>query len=223
MYKYELVNNHYVVEINAKKYLIDTGSPASFGLNKPIKDLIIDGYAYPLKSESLDEKEIANFIGVNVDGFIGLDIICKTSLTIYKNGYLDFKVHDVNGSKIQLDRMKFYVNKVLAIDVKCEDVPGKFVIDIGAKYAYGTKAIFDNKKAFDHVYDYNPTLKRLDSDIFHLDIEIDGKKKAIDVCNNDVVYKNILQHFQYLIIGNITTFFDEVCVLDLAKMQLILK
>lgn len=88
MYSYELINNHYVVEIDDQKFLIDTGSPFSFWVSRPIKEITIDGNKYPLQNRPLNFNidETNNLVGVIVDGFIGMDIISKTSLTIYFGG-----------------------------------------------------------------------------------------------------------------------------------------
>ena len=47
---YKLVNNHYIVQIDGKNYLIDTGSPVSFWTNKPINEVVIGDRGYSLKN-----------------------------------------------------------------------------------------------------------------------------------------------------------------------------
>lgn len=218
MYKYELINNHYVVEINKRKYLIDTGSFKSFGVNKTIDDLVIDGRCYPLKAKRLDEMEIAKCIGVKVDGFIGLDIINQNGLTILKSGHLSFNVLEVDGMKLDLEMVPF-----LLINVECNGKKGKFMIDTGAKYGYGSKEIFEGEKPIDNVIDYNPTLGRLESAIYQKDIVLEDKKMFLDICDNKDVQKGILEPYHWLIVGNITTLFNEICVIDINKQTITFK
>ena len=72
MYNYHINNNHIIVEIDDKNYLIDTGSPVSFWINNPINGIAINNVKYPLnpKPYNLDINETMKCIGEEVDGFI---------------------------------------------------------------------------------------------------------------------------------------------------------
>ena len=54
MYKYELKNNHYIVNVNNDKFLIDTGCPFSFWISNPIKEILINNRIYPLRDMPSD-------------------------------------------------------------------------------------------------------------------------------------------------------------------------
>lgn len=229
MYSYELVNNHYVVEIDGQKFLIDTGSPFSFWISHPIKEITIDGNKYPLQNRPLNFEvdETNNLVGVMVDGFIGMDIISKTSLTIFPGG-IDFS----EIPEFLLERMRsnetchlievpMTTRWPLMAQVGSNLMIGKFVIDTGAKYGYGVSGLFYKQTAFDHVSDYNPSLGHLDSDIFHLEIVIGGQKKTIDVCCNSTVASTLI-HMGALMIGSVSSLYNQVCSLDTKKGKLIL-
>ncbi len=218
MYRYKLVNNHYIVDIDDHKYLIDTGSPISFWVSKPIREITINGKNYYLKSRSIDFNVEAtnNLVGVEVDGFIGMDIISTTGLTIYKNGDIEFSVNEIDGKEIPMT-----TGWPLAINIGCNLMTGKFIIDTGAKYGYGVSGLF-YQQPFNHVHDYNPSLGHLDGDLYHLDIVIGGQKKTIDVCNNQEVAFTLL-HMGAIMIGNVSSLYEEACVLDSKKGRLILK
>ena len=220
MYKYRLINNHYVVEIDDKKYLIDTGSPISFWTNNPSREIVIDGISYPLfvKPNSLDIYETINCIGEDIDGFIGLDIINQTSLTIYKNGYIDFSALYEKGEIVQIN----IVGSYLLLKVESNHIQGHLIIDTGAKYGYGVKSLFEGKEPFNHVEDYNPMLKQLSSDIYHLSIIVGGQEKTIDICKNPCV-ERLLLGMSVILIANITSLFDEVCVIDTKKRIMIIR
>lgn len=219
MYKYEIKNNHYIVNVNNYKFLIDTGCPFSFWISKPIKEILINNRIYPLRDmpSDFDVKETNNLVGEEINGFIGMDIISNTGLTIYKNNLLDFDVIEINGKELPMRNLF-----PLMIDVSCNLYIGKFIIDTGAKYAYGVAGLFYNYSPIDHVKDYNPTLKHLESDLYRLDIVIGGLSKSIDVCNNPSIGYT-LKNMGSILIGNVTTLFDEVCVLDTKKGRLIIK
>ena len=232
MYSYELVNNHYIVNIDGKKFLIDTGSPFSFWVSSPIKEITIYGNKYPFQNRPLnfDVDETNNLVGVIVDGFIGMDIISKTSLTIYSggpSGSLEFGALPdwiLNGMKeksIRFAEVPMTTRWPLMVQVGSNLMTGKFVIDTGAKYGYGVCGLFYKQTAFDYVSDYNPSLGHLDSDIFHLEIVIGGQKKIIDVCSNSTVASTLI-HMGALMIGSVSSLYNEVCSLDTKKGKLIL-
>lgn len=219
MYRYELSNNHYIIDINNKKYLLDTGSPFSFYINDECKSLEIDGVKYHLHNtpSNLDINETTKLVGVSVDGFIGLDIVYQTSLTIYKNGLVDFCSHDVDGNTVTLKTFP-----LLSFQVGFNLMSGNCIIDTGAKYGYGIKGLFYNKIPYNRVNDYNPILKHLSSDVYHLDVVVGGTQKQVDICDNYLVAPT-LKSVGAIMICNITSLFDEVCVIDIDKGLLTLK
>lgn len=232
MYYYEIINNHYIVDIDGQHFLIDTGSPFSFWVSTPIKEITINDDKYPLQNRptNLDINETYNVIGTQVDGFIGMDIISKTSLTIYygrPKGIIEFaEVPDwiISGlikRNYKYTEVPMTTSWPLMVQVGSNLMTGKFVIDTGAKYGYGVSGLFYKQTAFDHVGDYNPSLGHLDSDIYHLDIIIGGQTKTIDVCSNTTVASTLI-HMGALMIGSVSSLYDQVCSLDTKKGKLVL-
>ncbi len=219
MYKYELINGHYLVTIGDKRFLIDTGNDESFSLDDKLNKIIINGNEYRLKPNRLDPIKIAKsyaLVTTTFDGFIGMDIIKETSLTIYKNGELDFAPHEIEDS-VHVPLVKSY-RFIYFIDNNI-----KYVIDTGASYAYGVKSLFETLTPISEVFDYNPGLGELNSTVYKASININHKVREFDLCDNSLVQGTYLLLTQADIICNITHLFDEVCVIDMNKMELILK
>ena len=219
MYNYKLINNHYIVFIDETKFLIDTGSPNSFWITKPMNEITIDGNCYRLHSKpsNYNVEKGNQLVGMEVDGFIGMDIISQTSLTIYKNGTLKFTPREIDGKQTPMS-----TEWPLTVSIGGNSMTGKFIIDTGAKYGYGVSGLFYQKTPFDTVKDYNPSFGDLMGDIFHLNINICGQTKEIDVCNNMYVALS-LKRMGAIMIGSISSLFEEVCVIDTKKGRLILK
>ena len=213
------MNNHYIVDIDGKRYLIDTGCPFSFAL-KQSHQVIIKGNSFHLPfGGHTDLDKTKELVGIVPDGFIGMNIISNLGLTIYKNGYLEFKANNVDGDELPLT-----VEPVgLFIPVTCESYNGRFLIDTGAKYGYGVSHLFKNKNSLGSVWDYNPGLGELQSLLYKLDIKVAGKDREIDVCYNQRVEMIHFSRIHALMVGNITTLFDEVCVIDPIRGKLTLK
>ena len=213
MYKYKLSNNHYIIEIEGNNYLLDTGSPVSFSLNKDINSVEINGMKYflPYNLMGLDINATRELVGMDVDGFIGMDIVRQTSLTIYKDGRIEFKALPEQGHKLE---MLMDLLGLIKLKVTSNDFVSAYLVDTGARYAYGIEGIFRGKKPFGHINDYNPRLGHFNSDIYHVSVNFGPIQKTIDAADSSLV-RNDLAMTMSLIIGNITDLFDEVCVINM--------
>lgn len=218
MYKFELLNNHYIVTINHQRFLLDTGSPSSFLISHTPtqKELMIDDKSFKLsdKPNRVNGNDVDDLVGIHVDGFIGLDIINQTGLTIYKKGEIDFKVNQIKGNKLLINKNNGYLN----ISVLCNGFKRNLLIDTGARYGYGVSELFINSTPINKVKDYSPVFGMLDS--YQYDVEINNKK--VGVCYNRVVEPS-LKMLGVSVISNITSLYEEVCVLNTMKGEVILK
>ena len=221
MYHYEIINNHIVVNIDGQKYLIDTGSPISFHINPSIRSLTIDGISYPLQAKPAMFNVPLAFecIGNEIDGFIGLDIITKTSLSLLSNQVMEFKAVNEEGIRIPLlDTYPF-----LTLKVSTENYVGRMIIDTGAKFAYGIDALFINKQPLKEVNDYNPTLGSLKSNLYKINLTLFGKEPfEVNVAQNDRV-SSLLSNMHSLLISNLLPFYKEFCIIDMNKKEVIIK
>lgn len=216
MYNYKLSNNHYIINIDGNNYLLDTGSPQSFSLKPSLTSVVINGMRFSLgpKPIGLSLSLTKSLVGMEVDGFIGMDIIRQTSLTIYKDGIIEFSAISEKGTK--LDLLKGTIFGGLRVKMSCNGVVGAYFIDTGAKYGYANEYIFKNNKTikpFDHVYDYNPRIGSFDSDIYRFKVDFGPIQKEIELGDSEPV-RNDLEMMKSSIVGNITPLFDEVCVID---------
>ena len=217
MYKYELINNHIIVEIDGGKYLIDTGCPSSFTMGSARSFVTIDGRKYPFAARDprVDLRATFSCIGAEVDGFVGLDVVMDTSLTIYKNGFVDFKANPVDGVEVPMGTYPFF-----SVEAECNGVKGRFIIDTGAKYAYGVKEIFQRLRPFDHVDDYNPGLGSFSSGLYHVPVKIGGFTKDI-LMGDSPRPAGMIRQFG-IAIGSVIGLFDETCVLNPNRGTMIL-
>ena len=227
VYNYNLYNNHIVTTIDNKNYLIDSGSFNSFWTYSPIKEVIINDKPYQLsnKPKLLDLEEMERLVGAKIDGFIGMDILSKTSLTIRKHtqtsGELIFSAEEGHGDGVSIN--KFYLP---SIQVECSNYSGRIVIDTGARYAYIlNKELVDGQKPSSGIEDYNPLLGRLSSGMYRLNVGIGNKSRELDVCFNKKIYRAFGSdkgENEPILITGIMSLFDNVCVIDLQKRMLIL-
>ncbi len=231
-YNYKLLNNHYVVTIDEKKYLIDTGNPYSFRIEPSLTHVAIDGVAHPLSTKNrLDTpykyRKTIELIGCNkLDGFIGTDIIEKNGLTIYKNGELEFSIREVEGgvkTKLYAAFDPCYPGPCYSIEANSNRVSGLMVIDLGATVGYAIESVFRGETPYTNdKYDYSPEGDEMHSRMYHQEVEIAGRLRTMDMGYHDYPIGRPLCN-QIPFVGSVTNFFDEVCVFDTKSKQLILK
>lgn len=232
-YNYKLLNNHYVVTIDEKKYLIDTGNPYSFRIDPSLTHVVIDGVVRPLSTKNrLDTpykyRKTIELIGCDkLDGFIGTDIIEKTGLTIYKNGELEFAIREVEGGV----KTKLYSRMVLPtwgpyylIEASSNGVSGLMTIDLGATVGYAIESVFKGETPYTNdKYDYSPEGDEMHSRMYHQEIEIAGRVRTMDMGYHYFPIKQGALTSETPFVGSVTNFFDEVCVFDTKSKQLIIK
>ena len=85
-YHFRTINNHIIIDIPSQgEYLLDTGSTLSLTFDVHHTGVEIDSVTYPLTYfPGFDLNQIYQLIGTEVKGFIGLDILSKTSFSFEK-------------------------------------------------------------------------------------------------------------------------------------------
>lgn len=217
MYKYKLLNNHYVVEIDNRHYIIDTGYPYSVTFRNDLNVVKVNNHFYSLMPSGydFDIQKTHNLVGFPVDGLLGNNVFGESGLTFYKDknneGRVDFTAHDIDGTTCPI------IGMMIAPIIRVNG-DKNFLVDTGARYAYGQRNVFVGLTPFDEVDDYNPRLKDIHSSIYHVEIMLNEKRCPIDVCDNSRVASGIPGIY---IVGNITTLFDKECSISFKQRQII--
>ena len=222
MYNYKLLNNHYVVEIDNKHYIIDTGYPVSITFRSDLRMVKVNNRFYPLNPANwaFNIKKTHELVGYPVDGLLGLDVFGETGLTFYKDnenrGRVDFASHDIKGTTCPI--VKLHQGFAPMINVNGNKL---YLVDTGARYGYGVKGMFNGLISFKEVEDYNPTLQDMVSPIYHTSIKLNEKECPIDVCYNAQATSFFYNEPNFLMVGNITTLFDRECCINYREMKII--
>lgn len=151
-------NGYVIAEIERNLFVVDTGSPVSFnyiGLER----LTIDGRSYTIDAPVLCPKEKADSItGVNLAGFIGMDILGKTNLTIdHENEELLFGIKDnvKPGPDFYFLPFNYLMGSYIVTDnILLNDEPiGKALIDTGAPISFVSESIAKRLEKADEHYE----------------------------------------------------------------------
>ena len=100
-----LENNHIFIELDRKKWLIDTGAPSSFGEVHTI-ELAGKDFSVPEDYMGLSASKLTEYIGVEYQGLIGVDILNNFDLAIdLGNNRLGISSEEINidGENIPMD------------------------------------------------------------------------------------------------------------------------
>lgn len=220
MYSYQLIKNHYIVGIEGGLYIVDAGAPSSY---IRAREITINGKRF--YTASLNESQLApirELVGADVDGFIGADILTQTSLTIYKNGKMEFAPSEVEGNIVP-----FVKGQPWPLGVSCTLAGEKkavALIDTGAMIYYGKyPAYFTAKDFVGEWEDYNPNLGKMKTKFYNQTLKIAGKTITAPVGNSAAVARYALGYYQAAVILNVTELFDETVVFDYGRRCLIVK
>lgn len=207
-YKLEIINNHYIININDKKMLIDTGSPLSISFVKEFNEVKINNTLFSL-NHIFNEPTISNIfdlVGLKIDGFIGMDVIRKFGILISKKEMsVEFNVIKNKGNKMPL----IYVGNAIAFKAVINGIEGKYIIDTGAKYSYGKPILYKGLKETKKVEDYSPSLNlNFESFLYETNLLVNEREiNCLTGLSKDVV--KILNYLDVLMIGNITHLFED--------------
>lgn len=165
----ELIHGHLVFTLNGKRWLLDTGSPESFGL-EATNPLLQNSPLQPCMGGLLNPESLSSYVGCPLDGLIGTDTLNHFDVEInLPSGFIRFsKDHIVwhepdaffEHNLVFSDRMPgiplmravcsfekdfchFWPNLQHGEDMAALDLPGAeyYVFDTGAKYSYNQMGI----------------------------------------------------------------------------------
>lgn len=153
MYTFSIQNKHLIADINGKRCLIDTGSPASFGNT----DITINGRIYHLAPSGfgVSFETIATHVGAPIDALIGADILSKHGGLFVWNSKLELHLSVMQpGGDVPMQL-------VSGIPVVSVTVAGQTIdacIDTGAPYTYVASEIADSARITGQIEDFYPTI-----------------------------------------------------------------
>ena len=133
-------NDHIVVNIAEKHYLIDTGSPISFNYDG-IKSLKAADKTLVFWHEPLcDKNELDALTGISISGIIGMDIIKQTGLAIdLENKLIDFSSSPDSfniDDYVRLSFSLFMGQYIVTNDIFLGSQLKNVIIDTGAYISY---------------------------------------------------------------------------------------
>lgn len=168
-------NGHFIVTIDDKNYILDTGSPVSYSFADKTSfvlfgDKHLTFLPFPLKGV---KEEIKGLVNMPVSGIVGLDTMkeLKRMEISKEDGYVKFGGEDIPDSTAY--SIPFEENNgVLTIGIKVNGKDTRVILDTGARIDYMDPSLLDTSNSIGHESDYNPILGHF---------EVDGNKTTYGI------------------------------------------
>ena len=182
-YTYPLLfeKKHLFMTIDDKKWLIDTGSPVSFGDED---SLSICDEIFKIKNthSTLNAKELTSHIGLEITGLIGVDIlntfdilfsINKYEITFSKNGI------DLEGDILPID--SFMCIPIIKVNIL--DTEYSMFFDTGAQISYFQSPSLKDFPSHGTIKDFYPSIGEFETETYLIDLDIGSSKYKL-ICGS---------------------------------------
>ncbi len=149
-----LSRDHILIESVDGILLVDTGSPMSFHENGLI---YLGGEEFPVPDSlmGVDSSYIAEKVGVNVSGLLGMDIISRLGMKIdIPGGKLSFNPSTDGMTRLPSRMGRGYMSMEMVMAGKSANV----ILDTGAPTSYVSVSFTEGLNPIGQVTDFNPLI-----------------------------------------------------------------
>jgi len=170
----KFVDGHVIVHMNNFNYIVDTGSPFSFGRGNLV---IINGKNFPINNTApggITAKSISELSGLDVDGLIGMDILIHFDVQFTRNRitFSDTPIFHAD-TAVKLPIIETIMGiPIINLNIKQED--RRIFFDTGAKLSYLSEDLLVGTP-FGEMEDFYPSIGTYKTNVYKIDVVIDGK------------------------------------------------
>jgi hypothetical protein len=164
----EIIDGHIIANIGGNKYIIDTGSPSSFGNH----GVHIGGTSFSIAKKgmyNLTAKSISALSEITVEGLIGNDILAKFDLLFSTDEIIFYEPGTAppypNSIVLPLDSE---VMGIPIVNVTIDKNQHKVFFDTGAKLAYLSDELLP-ETSIGKQEDFHPTIGKYTTNVYKVD------------------------------------------------------
>lgn len=164
------LDGHLFVELDDRRFLIDTGAPSSFGAGKSVT---LAGITFPLPTAQmgLDAETISSLVGQRVSGLLGADIINAFDVLLdVRSGQITFATDPIplEGEAVATDEFM----GIPIVEAEIRGVSRRMFFDTGAQLSYlqhETVAAFPSRGV---VTDFYPGFGSFETETYAVDLAV---------------------------------------------------
>jgi len=182
-YTYPLLleKKHLFLILNDQRWLIDTGSPASFGISETLN---ISNQTFNLANSygTLNAQELSSHIDLDIVGLIGVDVLNEFDILF------DMKKYEISFSEaeLSLDGEHIPIDSFMGIPIiltSINRVDRRMYFDTGAQISYCQDESLKDFPSNASVTDFYPGVGEFETETYLLDMRIGTKDHTI-VCGS---------------------------------------
>ena len=174
MYKLKYYSGYIYIEINDLDWLVDTGSPSSFG---SIDTLEIANKTFSIQSSllNLNPTILSQYVEHKVAGLLGTDVLNEFYIIFdIKNQKISFSI-----DKIDLDGEILDIDEVMGIPIvvsTIKDNNSRMFFDTGAQISYIQKEDLSHYDSMGTITDFYPGIGQFKTDTAIVDVQLGNLK-----------------------------------------------
>jgi hypothetical protein len=174
----KFLDGHVIVQVNNFDYIVDTGSPISFGRGTTV---FINGKKFPINNigpSGLTADSISTLSGLKVDGLIGMDILIHFDV-LFTQDQITFSDTPINHAEtaIKLPIIDAAMEvPIISLNIGHED--RRLFFDTGAKLSYLSDDLLDGTP-IGEMKDFYPTIGTFKTNVYKIDVIIGGKVETL--------------------------------------------
>jgi hypothetical protein len=174
----KFLDGHVIIHMKQFDYIVDTGSPISFGRGRNIN---INGKNFPLNSVSLagvTADSISALSGIKVDGLIGMDILTSFDVQFTRNQITFSDTPIFHGNMAIKIPVVDAAMSVPIITLKIEHADQRVFFDTGGKLSYLSDDLLTGTP-FGEMNDFYPSIGTFTTNVYKIDAVIGGKVETL--------------------------------------------
>ena len=173
----KFLDGHIIVEINHFDYIVDTGSPVSFGRGGSI---FINGQSFLLNHSAMNltPDSISKLSGLRIDGVIGMDILSKFDIQFSLDEIL-FSNTAIHHSDLAI--VLPVIDTAMIVPIISLTIAGEYrrlFFDTGAKLSYLSNDLLSGVPMGQR-QDFHPSIGRYTTNVYMIDVGIQTNVESL--------------------------------------------
>jgi hypothetical protein len=172
MYTYILIfeNKHLFIEIEDKKWLLDTGAPTSFGNDKSFK---FGGEEFSLTENymGLSTEKLSEYLNIECHGLLGADILSNFDLVFG----ISKRTLSVSSEELPLEGQCLPLTDFMGIPIITVQIDGKqyqMFFDTGAQISYLQDPVITQFIQLDTLTDFYPGFGQFETKTYDVEMKL---------------------------------------------------
>ena len=188
-YKLIINNNHLCVQLPSGDWLIDTGSPMTFG-EAPV-EIGENTHEVPKTFPGLSLAQLREYVGEGYVGLLGADIlnryVCHFDMPNRRMGFLGELRANPTLKRVSLDMLPGGIPVVMAeMDASFRQ---RLIFDTGAQYSYLNEIEAENAERIGRGTDFHPMLGRFPIEFFLKNLKLGTFEQDLQFSSQAMVTK----------------------------------